>query len=302
MTMETGPDLWVREIYKGVMGLSFKVEKTLFSGRSPFQQVDVVKTVGHGVMLLNDGMVMLSERDEFVYHEMIAHVPLFVHPNPETVLVIGGGDGGTVREVLRHSTVRRVVMVEIDEMVVEACKKHLPSVSCALGDRRLELRIEDGVTYVADTEERFDVVIIDSTDPVGAAKPLFNSLFYENVARILTRQGILVSQAESPFYDNDIQRAMLAHQRPFFKRLHLYLFANLTYPGGLWSFGFASRGLCPVRDFVAGRVAASGLGFRYYNADVHRAAFALPAFVATTFHGVVDPVSPWLSFEEKQKK
>ncbi|MBI9084813.1 MAG: polyamine aminopropyltransferase [Desulfobacterales bacterium] len=290
MTTETGPDLWVREIYKGVMGLSFKVEKTLFSGHSPFQQVDVVKTAGHGAMLLNDGMVMLSERDEFVYHEMIAHVPLFVHPHPETVLVIGGGDGGTVREVLKHSTVRRAVMVEIDEMVVEACKKHLPSVSCALDDPRLELRIEDGVKFVAETEERFDVVVIDSTDPIGAAKPLFNRAFYENVAGILTEKGILVSQAESPFYDDEIQRAMLANQRPYFKRLHLYLFANLTYPGGLWSFGFASRGLCPAQDFVAGRVAASAIDFRYYNADVHRAAFALPTFVAKTLRGITDPI------------
>ena len=299
MTTETDLDLWVREIYKGIMGLGFKVEKTLFSGQSPFQQVDVVKTAGHGAMLLNDGMVMLSERDEFVYHEMIAHVPLFVHPNPETVLVIGGGDGGTVREVLKHPTVRRVVMVEIDEMVVQACKEFLTSVSSALDDPRLELRIEDGVKYVAETAERFDVVIVDSTDPVGAAKPLFNSVFYENAAGILTDQGILVSQAESPYYDPDIQVAMLTNQRPFFKRLHLYLFTNLTYPGGLWSFAFASKGLCPGQDFDAGRVAASGIGFRYYNPQIHRAAFALPTFVAKTLQGITDPISSLFVASEK---
>ncbi len=280
--------LWITEPHQNT-ALSFKVEQTLFSGKSKFQRVDVVRTTDLGNMLLNDGLIMLSERDEFIYHEMIAHVPLFVHPDPRRVLIIGGGDGGTAREVLKHPGMERVVMVEIDEMVVDACRAHLPAVSGSLDDPRLELRIEDGVKFMAESEEQFDVILVDSTDPVGPATPLFNKEFYENTARRLTDDGILITQAESPFYDQAVQRPMLTNQRPFFERLHVYLFSNLTYPGGLWSFGFASKGLCPVRNVNDSRIASSGIRFRYYNPAIHRAAFALPTFVADHLKGVIDP-------------
>lgn len=285
-----GLDLWVSETCKETMRFGFKVESTLFTGVSPFQRVGIVKTRDHGAVLLNDGLFMVSERDEFIYHEMIAHVPLFVHPAPRRVLVIGGGDGGTAREALRHPGVERVVMVEIDEMVIRACREHLPSVSLALDHPKLTLLVEDGVRFVRETRERFDVILVDSTDPIGPATPLFNAEFYENVARILVDDGILISQAESPFYNADIQKPMLANQRPFFRRLHVYLFSNLTYPGGLWSFGFASKGLCPLADFNPSRVAASGLAMRYYTPRIHRAAFALPAFMAEHLDGLLDPL------------
>jgi len=284
------PDLWVREIHKDVAGLSFKVEKTLFSGQSRYQHIDIVQTAGHGRMLLNDGIVMLAERDEFIYHEMIAHVPLFVHPAPEQILVIGGGDGGTVREVLRHPGVQRVVMVEIDELVVNACRDHIPSVSCAMDDPRMELLIADGVGFIAETDERFDVIIIDSTDPVGPAQPLFDKDFYKNAAARLAPDGILIAQAESPFYDLDLQLPMLRNLRPFFPKLHLYLFTCLTYPGGLWSFAFASNGLCPIADFDPEKVRRCGFSPRYYNPAVHRSAFALPTFAADNLAEVLDPV------------
>ena len=290
MTDSIEPDLWIAEEHQGNVKLSFKVKQTLFSGRSPFQQVDIVETLGHGNLLLNDGVVMLCERDEFVYHEMIAHVPLFVHPAPRRVLIIGGGDGGTAREVLRHPAVEHAVMVEIDEMVVAACRAHLPTVSCALDDPRLELRIEDGIRYVAETGQRFDVVIVDSTDPVGPAAPLFDQAFYRNVVDILTENGVLVTQAESAYYDPDLQRPMLANQRSFFARLHLYLYSNLTYPGGLWSFGFASKGLCPIRDFDPRRVDKAGLEMRYYNPGIHTASFMLPGFVQKNLGDILDPV------------
>lgn len=290
MTDQPHLNLWVREDTKGFLETHYRVEKTLFSEKSPFQQVDVVHTAGLGRMLLNDGIVMLSERDEFVYHEMIAHVPLFVHPNPRRVLVIGGGDGGTVREIMKHGGIARVVMVEIDEAVVRACRTHMPTVSCALDDPRLELHIADGVEYVAHCGETFDLVIVDSTDPIGPATPLFNRDFYEKAAALLGPDGILVSQAESPFYDPELQEPMLRNQRPFFTRLHLYLFSTLTYPGGLWSFGFASKGPCPLADFDPQRVAAAGLATRYYNPGVHRAAFMLPTFVRDDLAGVLDPL------------
>ncbi len=289
-SQDSGLQMWVNEVHQNSVALGFKVEKTLFSGKSDFQQIDIVKTAAHGAMLLNDGIVMLSERDEFVYHEMIAHVPLFVHPNPEKVLIIGGGDGGTAREVLRHKNIKRAVMVEIDEMVVTACKKHMPSVSCALDDPRLELLIDDGVKYVGQTDEKFDVVIVDSTDPIGPATPLFNKEFYENTASVLDSDGILVTQSESPFYDRDIQESMMSNQRPFFTKLHIYLYSNLTYPGGLWSFGFASKRLCPLNDFDPERVAASGIDTRYYSQGIHKSAFMLPPFVQKNLKGLIDTI------------
>jgi spermidine synthase len=284
-------NLWIKEIHQGMVGLSFKVERTLFSDQSRFQQVDVVKTCGHGCMLLNDGLIMFSERDEFVYHEMIAHVPLFVHPTPEHVLIIGGGDGGTAREVLKHPKISRIVMVEIDDTVVRACRKYLPTLSAAMEDPRLELLIEDGVKYVAGTKEKFDIVIIDSTDPVGPAAPLFNKPFYANVADLLKPDGILISQAESPWYDHEIQHAMLMNQRPFFKKLHIYLFSTLTYPGGLWSFAYGSNNICPIRNFEPTRVERSGILTRYYNPGMHRSAFMLPTFVVENLSSVIDPIA-----------
>jgi spermidine synthase len=284
------PDLWVRDTNHGCFSVAFKVRKTLFSHRSPYQQVDVVQTVDHGNLLLNDGIFMLTEHDEFIYHEMIAHVPLFVHPQPRKVLVIGGGDGGTVREVLKHESIQRVVMVEIDEAVVEACRQYLPTVSSALEDPRLELLYEDGVRFVSETPERFDIVIVDSTDPVGPGAVLFEKAFYQDVGRLLTDKGMMITQAESPLYDMDSQLKLFANQRPFFQKLHMYLYATLTYPGALYSFGFASRSPCPLADFDPRRVADARIATRYYNPGIHRAAFMLPSFVRDRFKGLLDPL------------
>jgi spermidine synthase len=282
------PNMWVRDTNHDSYSVGFKIEKSLFSRRSPYQQIDVLKTVDHGNLLLNDGIFMLSERDEFIYHEMIAHVPLFVHPAARKVLVIGGGDGGTVREVLKHACVERVVMVEIDEVVVQASREHFPSVSCALDDPRTSLIFDDGVKFVSETSERFDIVIVDSTDPVGPGEVLFKRSFYQKVGRVLTDQGLLITQAESPLYDADIQMQLFANQRPFFKKLHMYLYPTLTYPGALYGFGFASQCLCPLADFNSERAAAAAIPTRYYNAGIHRSAFMLPSFIRDRFEGLLD--------------
>jgi spermidine synthase len=271
-------DLWVQETFHGMYASRFRVKRVLYCGQSPYQRVDIVETAGHGRMLLNDGLVMLSERDEHVYHEMIAHVPLFVHSRPRRVLVIGGGDGGTVREVLRHPSVEHVRLVEIDQLVVDACREHLPATAACLSDPRVQVTIADGVRFVAETDERYDVVLVDSTDPIGPAAPLFGREFYGNVREVLTERGLVVSQAENPFYEQAAQRALLATLRGVFPVLGLYNYHNLTYPGGLWSFSFASQGPRPIADFSPHLVAAAELGLKYYNADVHRAAFALPEF------------------------
>jgi spermidine synthase len=281
-------DLWIEENFEDYLGLRLKVEKTLFSGKSDFQQIDVVETRGHGRVLLNDGLIMVSERDEFAYHDMIAHVPLFTHPDPKRVLVIGGGDGGTAREVIRHLGVETCVMVEIDAMVVDACKEHIPQTSSALSDPRIELIIDDGVAYMANAAKndvKFDVIIVDSTDPIGPATPLFGEGFYRDVFASLSDDGIVVSQGESPWYNKDVQKSLLGVLNNVFDNVWLYNFSNLTYPGGLWSFTFASKRYHPVTDFSPARVSKSGLDFDYYNAGVHLGSFSLPNFVK---HDIAD--------------
>ena len=270
---------WADEEYQGIVRTGFRMKRRLFKGKSPFQTVEVVETKGHGKLLLIDGMTMVSERDEFVYHEMIAHVPLFLHPRPRRVLVIGGGDGGSVREVLRHKSVERCVLVEIDGLVVEASRKYIPLTAAKLSDRRAVVRIEDGVKFVRETEERFDVVIVDSTEPFGPAKELFGTAFYKDVKRVLTGDGIVVSQAGSPFYEIATIRNLDRILKPIFPVTDAYLFTNLTYPGGLWAFTFASKGLRPLKDFRAARVKAAKMPLRWYNADVHAGSFALPNFL-----------------------
>ncbi len=275
-------ELWIEEKLEDFLGLRIRVEKTLFSGKSPFQSVDVVETRGHGKMLLNDGLIMVTERDEFSYHDMITHVPLFVHPNPKKVLVIGGGDGGTAREVIRHPSIEKCTMVEIDEMVVNACKEYIPQTSSKLNDPKVDLIIGDGVKFVeeaAKTGDRYDVILVDSTDPIGPAQPLFGHEFYENIFKALSDDGIVVSQGESPFYQTTMQNKLVQILHDTFPIVSIYNFSNLTYPGGLWSFTFGSKKYHPTNDFKSDRVEQSGLDFEYYNAEVHNAAFALPTFM-----------------------
>ncbi len=227
---------------------------------------------------------MLSERDEPIYHEMMAHAPLFVHPTARSVLIIGGGDGGTAREVLRHQNVERCVMVEIDAMVVEASRQFLPQTASCLSDPRLELIIDDGVKFMAESSEKFDVILIDSTDPVGPAQPLFGHEFYRNVEERLNKDGIVVAQGESVFYELAMQSKLAEITSSLFKYVSPFNFTNMTYPGGLWSFLWASKTLHPLKDLRAERVDAKRIETFYYNEQIHRAAFALPNFQKRQLH------------------
>lgn len=274
-----GDTNWVTEPHANFFHISYQIKEHLFSERSEFQKVDVVDTYGYGKMLLNDGLVMVTERDEFIYHDMIAHIPLFTHPNPKNVLVIGGGDGGTAREVLRHISVESCTMVEIDGLVVEACKAHIPQTSSCLSDPRINLIIDDGVKFVKETEQKFDVVLVDSTDPIGPATPLFGPEFYADVYSCLADDGIVVSQGESPFYETKMQKKLLSILSEQFPICSIYNFHNMTYPGGLWSFTFASKKYHPIKDFDPQRVQSSGLQFGYYNEETHSGAFAIPQFM-----------------------
>jgi spermidine synthase len=270
-------DLWVEERNQDTHGVMFRVNKVLFRGESEFQTVEVVETAAHGRMLLNDGLIMVSERDECVYHEMIAYVPLLSHPDPRRVLVIGGGDGGTVRECLKHPSVEHVELVEIDAMVVDACREHLPATAACLDDPRARVTIADGVAFVAETDQRFDVVLVDSTDPVGPAAPLFGPEFYGDVARVLTDEGIVVSQCENPWYEAEAQRGLLEILREVFPVAELYNYQNLTYPGGLWSFSYASKEPRPTKLPDPARVEPLGQ-LMWWTPAMQQAAFALPAF------------------------
>ncbi|RMD54368.1 MAG: polyamine aminopropyltransferase, partial [Nitrospirae bacterium] len=194
-------ELWIDENHEDLIRIGLKVIRTLYREHSKYQEILIVETVGFGRVLLLDGVIQTTEGDEFFYHEMLVHVPLFSHPEPENLLVIGGGDGGAVREALKHSSIKRVVHVEIDEKVVEACKIYLPGLS--YDDERVELNIADGVDYVKKTKETFDIVIIDSTDPVGPAKALFEYDFYKSLSSILSDRGVIALQSESPIFHKD---------------------------------------------------------------------------------------------------
>ena len=278
------------EFWRGRSGLTFGVEKVLFSEQSEFQRIEVLQTDAVGRVLTLDGLVMLTEWDEFVYHEMISHPALCLIDAPRQVLVVGGGDGGTVREVLRHPSVERVDLVEIDQMVIDVSRRFLPSVSSALDDERLTVHVRDGVQFALGApDDSYDVIIIDSTDPVDFAEPLFGESFYQDCARMLTDEGILVAQSESPFdpaFRDTLQRAHrdLASILP---HVHMYLAPIPTYPMGTWSFTLSARGTDPLHRFDAERVASKTHPFadrlQYYNAEIHAAAFALPNFVRRAF-------------------
>ncbi len=272
-------DLWVEERHRNYYGTRFRCKKVLFSDKSTYQYIDVVETKGHGRILLNDGIVMLSEKDEFVYHEMMAHVPLCVHPHPEKVLIIGGGDGGVAREVLRHNSVAQCVLVEIDKMVVEVAKKYFPKISCSFENPKLQLKIQDGSQFVQEAKQKFDVILVDSTDPFGPAKALFSKGFYTNIFQLLSDKGVLVVQAESPFFELPTQKFILQALKSAFPLTALYHYSNTVYPGGLWSFAFASKKYHPIKHFQPVQAEKLRGQLSYYNADIHKSAFAQPEFV-----------------------
>ncbi len=268
------------EYYPEIKGsFSFEIEKVLFSRQSSYQRVEVVQSKGLGRVLLIDGLVMLTERDEFVYHEMIAHTPLFVHPDPRRVLIIGGGDGGTVRECLKHQSVEKVTLVDIDELVTRASLEYLPSVAGAVLSDRVECRFEDGVKFVKGTTERYDIVIIDSTDPISVGEGLFTHAFYQDCFKVLSDDGILVNQSESPAWQAEEVAKISAKLRRVFPRLYFYQAHIPTYPSGHWLFGFASKQYHPMRDFREAYYRQFAHPLRYYNDGLHRGAFALPNFV-----------------------
>ncbi|MBI2874367.1 MAG: polyamine aminopropyltransferase [Firmicutes bacterium] len=275
-------DLWFTEKHPSGVGLTCRVTKTLHTERSAYQDIAVLQTQGLGRMLVLDGLVQTTEADEFFYHEMIAHVPLFSHPCPRHVLVIGGGDGGTVREVLKHPSVQRVDLVEIDSRVIELCRQYMPSLSTGLNDPRAVVTVGDGIEYVRTTTRKYDVILVDSTDPIGPAVVLFTPDFYRAAASILNPDGILVAQSDSPISNPESTSRTYAFIGESFPIVNLYLAPVPTYPGAVWSFTMGSKKHLLLPDAVSGR---PPLETRYYTPEVHRAAFALPRFVIDLLRG-----------------
>ncbi|MFW6255954.1 MAG: polyamine aminopropyltransferase [Candidatus Sumerlaeota bacterium] len=274
---------WVSEKFYPDYETRYRVRQVLYSEKTDFQDMQLVETERFGKMLLLDGIVQTTEADEFIYHEMMAHVPLCIHPHPERVLIIGGGDGGILREVLRHPSVQKATMVEIDQKVIDFSKKHLPEISDgAFDSEKAEIVIDDGAQFVEQTSEQFDVAIVDSPDPVGPARVLFSQKFYGNIHRILTDEGLMSRQTGSTFTQAEEQRECMAQMRDIFAHNALYTFAVPTYVGGLFSAMLSSRVIDPLAvslEKLQTRAATIQGPLRYYNPGVHFGAFQIPEYV-----------------------
>ncbi len=274
---------WFAETLHRSVRQTLAVKRPIATVKTAFQQMQILDTEAYGRALVLDGVVQTTERDEHIYHEMMTHVPLIAHPNPRRVLIIGGGDGGIAREVLRHPTVEAVTMVEIDPHVIEACRRHLPSIcGRAFHDRRLHVVVDDGAKFVRTTDERFDVAIVDSPDPIGPATVLFAMEFYRNVARVLRGPGIMVRQTGSVFLQPNEIVAADRRLRRVFTYVAPYVAAIPTYIGGFFGFLLASNRVQPLRAAPAqleARYRRARLACQYYTTAIHRACFALPASV-----------------------
>lgn len=272
-------NVWFCELHKKRVGLNVKIKRFVYTGESPFQEITILDTYEFGRILVLYGSIMTTEKDEFIYHEMISHVPLGAHPSPKEVLIIGGGDGGTLREVLKHQRVQRATLVEIDRMVVEKCKEFLPTIATSFDHARARVLFEDGDRYLTSVAEKFDVLLVDASDPIGPAEVLFQKPFHEKAFRALRDDGIFVTQSESPFYHQKTVRALyrnLAQVFPIVRMYHAYV---PTYPSAIWSFAFCSKRYDPFERLDPHDATWATIKTRYYNADIHRAAFALPNFM-----------------------
>ncbi|WP_099189565.1 polyamine aminopropyltransferase [Tepidibacter mesophilus] len=273
--------LWYTEEQTDNVKFSIKVKRHLFSEASEFQQVDVFDTHEFGRLLTIDGLVMVTEKDEFIYHDMITHVAMATNLDIKNVLVIGAGDGGTVRELTRYKSIEKIDMVEIDELVVTASKEYLPITACKLDDPRVNLYFEDGIKFVEGKENTYDLIIVDSTDPIGPGEGLFTTEFYTNCYKALTEKGILINQNESPYYSENAREMSRAHKKikKIFPIAKAYQYHMPTYPSGHWLFGFASKQLDPIKDLDQEKWNSLGIKTKYYNTDIHIGAFALPTYV-----------------------
>ena len=266
-------ELWLTEYSTDNLKLSMRVKNILHSEKTPYQELLVADTYEYGRTLMLDGAYQLTERDEFTYSEMMANVPICAHPDPKNVMIIGGGDGAIMREVLKHKCVKKCTLIDIDERVIESSKKFLPFAGCSFADGRADVKCMDAMKYIRETDERYDVVIVDSTDPVDFAAGLFQSGFYADVKRVMTHSAMLSELTESPFTDTDIMTQAIREMRKVFPCVRMYWGVVPTYPSGMWTYGHASMRECefePLRTVTP---------TQYYTDKIHRASFILPPFL-----------------------
>ena len=274
-------DLWYSEYHADNVRFSIKVREQLYHTTSEYQTISVYDSEEFGRFFTLDGVMMLTEKDEFIYHEMMTHVPMAANPKIKNILVIGGGDGGVLRELSKYNQIEHIDLVEIDEQVVEICRKYFPGIACGSDNPKVQIHYTDGLRFIRNIENKYDLIIVDSTDPSGPGEVLFTKEFYGNCYKALTDDGIMVNQHESPFYQEDANAMKRAHKRislsfPFCKVYQAHI---PTYPSGHWLFGFASKSIHPLEQFDAEAWNTLGIETRYYTTNLHKGAFYLPKYV-----------------------
>lgn len=274
---------WIEERQSEHLTLRAEVDKILYKGASEFQTIEVAHSLEYGNMLVLDGVFQTSEREEFFYHEMIAHIPLFLHPNPKHVLIIGGGDGGVARECVRHDCVESVTMVEIDGKVVELAKEYLPTIADAMIKQhpKLTVKIGDGIAYMEAAENAYDVIIVDCSDPIGPGEGLFTEQFYANTLKALKPDGLFVQQTESPMMHQPLVKKVFGFVDKHFPYANLFMSYIPIYPTGMHCFTLGSKTYNPL-TWEPNR--EQKFKTKYYNKEIHKAAFALPNFVKEYLH------------------
>ena len=274
-------ELWFSEFHTPDVKHSLRVNRHLYSKKSDYQQIDIYDTPEFGKVLTLDGNVMLTERDEFIYDEMMTHVPMAVHPHVRNVLVIGAGDGGVVRELARYACIRSIDLVEMDEEVVSACRQYLPENACRLDDERVHIYFDNALRFIRRRQAQYDLIIVDSTDPFGPSEGYFTREFYGNCYNALKEDGIMVNQQGSPFYRHDAEAMQRSHKRivSTFPISRVYQAHIPTYAAGYWLFGFASKKYHPIDDFDREKWLSLHLRTKYYTVRLHAGAFFLPAFL-----------------------
>lgn len=273
-------DIWIEDALEIKNGrtLKLKIIRSLEKIKSEFQEIEIVESKSFGKILLINGVIMLTEADEFCYHEMIAHVPLCVHKKAQKILVIGGGDGGTVREILKHDKVKEVDVCEIDEKVIEISKRHFPYLANCFDDPKVKIYCEDGNEFIKAHQNEYDLIIVDSSDPVGPAEVLFKREFFTAMFQALKDDGIVVTQAESFFYHSKIIKSLFSFIRDIYPISEYYYTLVPTYPSGVIGFTFCSKQYHPLGNFNETEALKLN-GLKYYDKDIHKSAFTLPRFV-----------------------
>lgn len=274
-------EFWFTELHTDNVKLSARIEKQLFSGESEYQRIDVFDSEEFGRFISLDGEIVFSEKDEFIYDEMVTHVPMAVHPNVKDVLIIGGGDGGVAKELLQYPSIETIDVVETDEMFVDVCRQFFPEVACALDDERVSIYYGDGLRYLRNKKGKYDLIINDSTDPFGHTEGLFTREFYGNCYNALREDGVMVYQHGSPFYDEDELACRSMHRKACkaFPISRVYQAHIPTCPSGYWLFGFASKKYHPIKDFKPKEWNDLKLETWYYTTHLHMGAFMLPKYV-----------------------